>query len=75
MAQSCDRRDLAEASACFTCFNPKEQAAVQTYLLAVMNGGSLDRDTLLDAAKCFTCLTQKQLLAIEIYLLCQLLNR
>lgn len=74
MAQSCDRRDLAEASACFTCFNPKEQEAVRTYLLAVIAGGSLDPETLLDAAKCFTCLNQKQVLAIEIYLLCQLLQ-
>lgn len=47
---------------------------VQTYLLAVLAGGSTDPNVLAEQAKCFKCLSTTTLLEIQVYLLCQLVN-
>lgn len=75
MPVSCDPKDLMQAAACFdSCIPPGEQAAVQTYLLAVIAGGSLDPKELMAQAKCFKCIPQGMLAEIQAYLLCQIAN-
>lgn len=77
MAVNCDPSSLANAAKCFdSCIPPGEQLAVQTYLLAVIAGGSLDPSVLANAAKCFdTCIPQGEQLAVQNYLLCQIANK
>jgi hypothetical protein len=75
MAVSCDPNDLMRAAACFDkCIPPGMQSAVQTYLLAVIAGGSLDPQVLMDAAKCFKCIPPGELAGVQAMLLCNILN-
>lgn len=74
MPVSCTAADLAEAAKCFTCLSPADHAAIQTYLLATIAGGSTDPATLLAAAKCFTCVPDSELKRIQVYLLCAILT-
>ncbi len=74
MAVSCDPGDLASLAKCFNCETIPQLEATQTYLLAVIAGGSTDPATLLASASCFNCLTIPQLKAIQVYLLCQIAN-
>jgi hypothetical protein len=76
MAVSCDPNTLLQQSACFnSCIPHGSQLAVQTYLLAVIAGGSQDPNALLQAAKAFQSLGEKSLLEVQAYLLCQILNK
>ena len=74
MPVECTADALATAAKCFTCLSPADQAAVQTYLLAVIAGGSTDPATLLASAKCFTCVPDSELKRIQVYLLCAILT-
>lgn len=61
---------------CFACAMTEEQrSAVQTYLLAVIAGGSLDPETLLASAKCFVPMTNAQRESIQAFLLCAIVNK
>lgn len=76
MPVDCDASSLANAARCFNDCIPKgEQLAVQTYLLAVIAGGSMDPSTLANNARCFfDCIPKGQQLAVQNYLLCQIVN-
>ena len=52
-----------------------QRSAVQTYLLAVIAGGSLDPETLLASAKCFIPLSEEQRESIKAFLLCEIVNK
>lgn len=71
MAISCDANDLAAAAKCFKCIDG-DLMEVQTYLLAVLAGGSLDPNVLAAQAKCFKCLPPATLYEVKTQLLCQL---
>ena len=70
---SCDPNDLMEAAKCFSCVPRGMQPAVQTYLLAVIAGGSLDPNVLMEQAKCFRCADGMHE-DIQSFLLCQIVN-
>ncbi len=72
MAIVCTPTTLEASAACFNCLTPKQQVQVQTYLLAVIAGGSLDPKTLLASAACFACLTPVQQSQVQAYLLCKI---
>lgn len=74
MAVSCDPSDLSAAAAAFRGLSEEEHLAVQTYLLAVIAGGSLDPNTLEAAASAFRGAGHKSLEQIQSYLLCQIVN-
>lgn len=71
---SCDPSLLAEAAKCFDCVPAGRQMAIQTYLLALIAGGSTDPQTLATEAKCFQCVPGDTQAAIQNYLLCQIVN-
>lgn len=68
-ARPSDLAELMAAAACFTCFGPQEQLAVQTYILYRLSGMSTTPQQLMTAATCFMCFTPGQLSAITVYLL------
>lgn len=72
--QSCDPNDLAEAARCFECLTEQQRSAIQTFLLAVIAGGSVDPNVLGVEAAAFTGLTEQQRQAIDNFLLCQIAN-
>lgn len=74
MALSCEPSDLIASAKCFDCIPKDMQSALQTYLLAVIAGGSLDPSTLLAEAKCFQ-FTEEIQQRIQTYLLCQIANK
>lgn len=74
MAVDCTPNGLAEAAKCFVCLPPASQTQVQTYLLAVIAGGSTDPNVLLEQAKAFQGISPAALLEIQTYLLCQIVN-
>lgn len=69
-----DPNALLDAANCFRCIPPGEQAAVQTYLLAVIAGGSLDPNELMQQAKCFKCIPTGMLPEVMAMLLCNIAN-
>ena len=71
---TCTAQSLTNAAKSFESLSERESLAVQTYLLAVIAGGSTDPATLLASAKCF-CLDRKKLMQIQDYLLCQIVNK
>lgn len=75
MAETCLPKDLVAESVCFECLSSKEQLTVQTYLLAVIAGGSTNPKTLLSSANYLMELSEKELLAVQAYLLCQIVNK
>ncbi len=77
MAVNCDPSSLANAATCFdSCIPAGAQLAVQTYLLALIAGGSMDPSTLANNARCFLdCIPQGEQLAVQNYLLCQIVNK
>lgn len=75
MAISCEPNDLLEAAKCFGCIPAGTQAEVQTYLLAVIAGGSLDPNTLMQQAACFRCVPKGMLPEVMAYLLCAIVNK
>lgn len=75
MAVSCTPEDLAAAAKCYTnCLSTETMLAVQTYLLAVIAGGSTDPAVLVQEAKAFQALRGRQL-EVQSYLLCQIVNK
>jgi len=70
----CSTSTLASNSNCFSYLDQHQQAAIQTYLLAMIAGGSTDPETLAVQAKCFECLSEKELAQIQAYLLCQIVG-
>jgi hypothetical protein len=76
MPVSCATNDLIDGAKCFQqCIPQGMQLAVQTYLLAVIAGGTLDPRELANQARCFNnCLSVGEQLAIQSYLLCQIAN-
>lgn len=75
MAVSCDPNDLLQAAKCFKCIPEGTQAEVQTYLLAVIAGGSLDPNTLMAQAACFKCIPKGMLPEVMAMLLCNIVNK
>lgn len=77
MAIDCSTDAVMDAAKCFDkCIPPGMQAAVQTYLLAVIAGGSTDPAVLMDQAKCFDkCIPKGMHLAIQDMLLCNIVNK
>lgn len=72
---SCEASSLVQASRCFGCIPPGMQAAVQSYLLASIAGGSMDPATLLREAACnASCLPPNLLPEIKTSLLCQIVE-
>lgn len=77
MPTTCTPSSLADSAKCFECITKRQRDAINTYLLAVIAGGSTSPSVLMPLAKSFAdpSLTKKQLLAIQAYLMCQILNK
>lgn len=72
---SCDATTLMREAKCFRCIPAGMQAAVQSYLLASIAGGSMDVDELLNGARCLTsCLPPGLLFEVKTHLLCQIVE-
>ena len=73
---STDPKVLVTNAKCFlSCLTPKEQLAVQTYLLAVIAGvdtSATGVKALVKQANCFFCIQPNEQLQIQNYLLAQL---
>lgn len=64
------------SAACFEAqLSEAQRGAIQTYLLAIIAGGSTDPQTLLTAASAFQNLSGVQLAQINAYLLCAIVNK
>jgi len=74
MSVSCVPSDVAKAAKCF-CLSPAEKDAVDTYLLAVIAGGSTDPKTLASASKAFQGIPEGTIKAVQVYLLCHIVNK
>ncbi len=74
MAVDCSTDSLVDGAKCFLeCIPPGGQLAVQTYLLALLAGGSMDPTVLMNNARCFeACIPPGNQLAVQNYLLCQI---
>lgn len=72
MPESCKPQDLVNESNCLQCLSEKEQAMVQTYLLAQIAGVAPNPGALLAASSAFQVLSPKQLAMIQASLLCQI---
>lgn len=72
MAISCSPSDLAQAAKSFKGLSSGQLQWIDTYLLAVIAGGSTDPETLAEAAKCYQCIPQGMLRRVQAYLLCQI---
>lgn len=75
MAISCAASDLEVAAKAFMALSRSDQWAVQTYLLASINGGSMSPQVLLAAAQAFQVLNPPEQMAVQNYLLCQIVNK
>lgn len=74
MALDCsDPAALAAAAACF-CMSEREARAMQTYLLAVIAGGSLDPDVLAAEAAQFRGIRPSDVPGIQAMLLCSIVK-
>jgi hypothetical protein len=69
---NCDPNALAQAAKCFKCLSPQTNMEVQTFILAVLAGGSLDPSTLAQEAKAFFGESPQYLEELKTYLICQL---
>jgi hypothetical protein len=74
MAVNCDPNALLDAAKCFRCIPDGMQAPVQTFLLAVIAGGSTDPEVLMQQAACFRCADGMHQ-EIQTMLLCQITNK
>lgn len=72
---SCDPNTLAQSSKCMACLSPATHMEVQTYLLALIAGGSTDPNTLAQQAKAFQALNPSTLQEIQAMLLCAIVNK
>jgi len=75
MAVTCTAAALAEAAKCFQCLQPEQKQWIDTYLLAVIAGGSTDPNVLSRAAATFKGVPDGMILRIQAYLLCQIVNK
>jgi len=75
MAVTCTAAALAEAAKCFQCLQPEQKQWIDTYLLAVIAGGSTNPNTLALAAKDFKGVSDGMTLKMQAYLLCQIVNK
>ena len=76
MAISCTPSDLSAEASCFECqLSEVQRSAINTYLLALLAGGSTDPQTLLNSATAFQNLSPLQLAQIQAYLLCAIVNK
>lgn len=64
-----EQNALLAAAKCFRCLSHARRLEIQTYLIAVLAGGSTDPNTLAAAARCW-CLSDEALEAVLLYLLC-----
>lgn len=71
---TCDAQSILDAGKCFDCIPSGLLPAVQTYLLAVIAGGSLDPKVLMAQAAAFQALDGFQA-EVQTYLLCQIVNK
>lgn len=74
MAVDCDPNSLMEQAKCFKCIPNGIQMEIQTYLLAVIAGGSTDPAVLMEQAKCFRCIPQGMQAEVQTMLLCNIVN-
>lgn len=72
MAISCTPADLAAAAKNFQGLPSEQKQWIDTYLLAVIAGGSTDPNTLALAAKCYQCIPPGMIRRVQAYLLCQI---
>lgn len=72
MAINCDPNALAQAAKCFPCLPDVTNFQAQTYLLAVLAGGSTDANTLAQQAKGLSGLSDATLGQIKALLLCRI---
>jgi hypothetical protein len=78
MPVDCSNTNALAAAACsFQCLNPPTLLEVQTYLLAIIAGGTTNAATLQDQARAagFCCLSPDTLREVQAYLLCQIVNK
>lgn len=69
---TCTPAALADAAKTFQGLSPGQKQAIDTYLLAVIAGGSTDPNTLALAAKDFQGIPPGMLKRVQAYLLCQI---
>ena len=72
---TCTPAALAEGAKCFQCLPSEQKMWIDTYLLAVIAGGSTDPETLALAAKNYQGIPPGMLRRIQAYLLCQIVNK
>ena len=75
MPISCVPEDLANAAKCFQCLPTEQKQWIDTYLLAVIAGGSTNPEALALAAAKFQGIPPGMLRRIQAYLLCQIVNK
>ncbi len=75
MPTSCAPGDLANSAKTFQGLGVEQKQWIDTYLLAVIAGGSTDPGTLAKAAGCFQCVPTDMIPRIQAYLLCQIVNK
>ncbi len=71
----CTAAALAESAKCFQCLEPEQKQWIDTYLLAVIAGGSLDPNVLSLAAAPFKGIQDGMIPRLQAYLLCQIVNK
>lgn len=74
MPDPSDVTGILDQSACFDCIPKGMQEPVQTYLLALIAGGTTDPQALLAAAACYDCIPKGMQSAVQIYLLNQIVS-
>ncbi len=72
---TCTAAALAESAKCFQCLEPEQKRWIDTYLLAVIAGGSLDPNVLSKAAATFKGIQDGMVPKVQAYLLCQIVNK
>ncbi len=75
MPITCTPASLAAAAKCFQCLPSEQKQWIDTYLLAVIAGGSTNPNVLAIAAKGFQGIPDGTLPKIQAYLLCQIVNK
>ena len=75
MPVTCTPAALAAAAKCFQCLPSEQKQWIDTYLLAVIAGGSTDPNTLAKAAKGFQGIPDGLIPKVQAYLLCQIVNK
>ena len=71
MSVSCNPQTLATQAKAFAGLEPMQREAVQTYLLALIAGGSTDPKVLAKAAAIYDGIPFGLLKRVQTYLLCQ----